>query len=150
MPVTGLRPTEIVELLGREWPALAAAQGRAAALGMRWDLCSTPFGHCVAGRVVAHVGVLELLLIVDGVVRRVAGVHGAVTDPAHRDRGLAGGLLEAALAFVDARWPTALLTAGTPRHYRTFGFVPVVEHRFAGPVPPRTSWPTRGAPGMTP
>ncbi len=128
---------EILELLGREWPGLPQAVERASARGFDWRLCSTPFVHREQGRAVAHVGLVELPLFVAGVATRVAGIHGVVTDPGFRGRGHVRRLLEEALAFADARYPTVVLIAGEPEIYRRFGFEVVPEHRFVGPAPPR-------------
>lgn len=127
---------EILELLDREWPGFAAVVERATARGFDWRRCSTPFVHREEGRVVAHVGVVELPLFVGGRATRVAGLHGVVTDSRHRGRGHAGRLIAAALGFADARYQTAVLMAGEPDIYRRYGFEVVAEHRFVGPAPP--------------
>jgi GNAT superfamily N-acetyltransferase len=127
---------EILELLGSVFPGLGPTAQRAIALGMRWELCSTPFVHREDGRIVAHVGVLELPLLLGGEPRRVAGIHGVCTDAAHRGRGLASRLLEEALTFVHARYTTALLTASEPALYERYGFRVVAEHCFTGPLDP--------------
>ncbi len=129
---------EIVALLARAWPSFPLVVERASARGFDWRLCSTPFVHREEGQPVAHVGLVELPLVVGGVATRVAGIHGVVTDPRYRGRGHAGRLLEAALVFADARYQTVVLTAGEPTLYRRLGFEVVPEHRFVGPAPRRT------------
>lgn len=126
---------EILELLGRVWPSFPETHRRATRHGLGWERCSTPFVHRESGRVVSHVGVLELPLVIDGQATRVAGIHAVATDPGHRGRGHVRRLMEQALAFVDARYQTAILTAGEPGIYRRFGFAVVPEHRFLGSAP---------------
>jgi GNAT superfamily N-acetyltransferase len=129
--------TDIMTLLNRVWPGFARVHDQAARSGLRWDLCSTPFVHRAAGRVVSHVGVLELPLVVAGRALRAAGIHAVATDPEHRGRGHMRRLMEEALRFVDRRYDCAVLTAGSAELYRPFGFEVVQEYRFVGPASSR-------------
>ena len=104
----------VAALLGRVWPALPPAIERAGALGFHWTAVSTPFVHRDDGRVVAHVGVIEQPLIVAGERRWVGFIHGVCTDPAHRRRGHAHALMEAALAHCRERSATQVLTTQIP------------------------------------
>jgi len=113
------------------WPGMGARAESARSWGMRWET-STPFLACRGERVLAHVGVLEMNLVVAGRPMRVGGIHAVATDPDHRRRGHCRALLEEALAWCDERYGTLLLTTGEPGIYERFGFRVVPEHRFAG------------------
>lgn len=110
--------------------------------GLRWDRCSTPFVVEDEGRLVAHAGVLEIPLVLDGVERVVAGLHAVATLEAWRGRGLMRRVVEEALAYCDERYETVVLTAGVPAIYERFGFVSRTEHRFVCDAPPPCGTPT--------
>jgi GNAT superfamily N-acetyltransferase len=125
---------ETLELLGRMWTKLPGAVVRARGWGVDWCEVSTPFVQHEAGRIVAHVGVLEIPVVLDGQQRTVAGIHAVCTHPDHRRRGHMRAAMERALAWVDARYQTALLWANDPGIYGRFGFVAREESMFVGPV----------------
>ena len=56
----------IASLLGRVWPSLPGVATRAGALGFPWAAVSTPFVRREGGRVVGHVGVIDLPLVLAG------------------------------------------------------------------------------------
>jgi GNAT superfamily N-acetyltransferase len=120
----------LAALLGRVWPALPAVAARAAALGFRWADVSTPFVRWQGDRAIAHVGVIDLPLVIDGRRVHVGSVHAVCTDPALRGQGHCRALLEEALAFCDARYETVVLTTLIPDLYAKFGFRPLREHGF--------------------
>lgn len=125
---------ETLDLLGRIWTKLPAAVERARAWGVDWCDVSTPFVEHDAGRVVAHVGVLEIPVWLAGEPRTVAGIHAVCSDPLQRGRGHMRAAMQRALAWVDARYETALLWANDPGIYGRFGFVAREESMFVGPV----------------
>jgi predicted N-acetyltransferase YhbS len=121
-------------LLGGIWTRLPDAVARASNWGAHWCEHSTPFVHTVDGSVVAHVGVLEIPAVLAGQACTIAGVHAVCTQPQERGRGHMRGCMEAALAWVDARYPTSILWANEPGIYSRFGFVSQAESMFVGPV----------------
>ncbi len=123
-----------LELLGRTWTKLPTAITRARAWGAEWCELSTPFVELVGRRVVAHVGVIELPLRLDGAHRRFAGIHAVCTDVSQRGRGRMRAAMTRALAHVDAHFDGALLWANDPAIYTRFGFVAREESMFVGPV----------------
>lgn len=123
-----------LELLGSIWTRLPDAVARASGWGADWCERSTPFVHTVDGSVVAHVGVLEIPIMLAGRSCTIAGVHAVCTQPGQRGRGHMRTCMEAALTWVDARYQTALLWANDPAIYARFGFVSQVESMFVGPV----------------
>jgi predicted N-acetyltransferase YhbS len=125
---------ETLDLLGSIWKRLPSAVVRARASGVDWFEVSTPFLEYEAGRIVAHVGVLEIPVVLDGEAQTIAGVHAVCSHPEHRGRGHVRAAMERALAFVDARWGTAVLWANDPSIYGRFGFVAREESMFVGPV----------------
>jgi GNAT superfamily N-acetyltransferase len=124
----------LAALFARVWPALPGAAARAAALGFRWADVSTPFVRWHGDQAIAHVGVIELPLMLDGRRVRVGSIHAVCTDPAVRGRGHCRARLEEALAFCDARYGTVLLTTHIPHLYAKFGFRPLREHGFVRPL----------------
>ena len=126
----------LAALLGRVWPSLPAAAVRAGALGFAWAAVSIPFVRREGGRVVGHVGLIELPLVVAGQPVRVGSIHAVCTDPGHRRGGLGGALMQEALAACAGRYETVVLTTGIPEFYARFGFRPVREHAFERPLSP--------------
>jgi GNAT superfamily N-acetyltransferase len=135
----------LAALLGRVWPSLPGAAARAAALGFMWAAVSTPFVRREDGRIVGHVGVIELPLVVAGRPVRVGSIHAVCTDPGRRRRGLGRALMDEALAWCDERYDTVVLTTEIPEFYTRFGFRPVREHAFARALSPRARRPSPGA-----
>ncbi|HET9598864.1 MAG TPA: GNAT family N-acetyltransferase, partial [Anaeromyxobacteraceae bacterium] len=124
-------------LLDATWPGIARRLAVAAALGWRWDEITTPFVAREEGRIVAHVGVLDLPTRLAGRDVCLAGVHAVCTDPAFRRRGHFRTAMREALAHVDARHGAAKLHTDQPWLYEPLGFRVVPQHRFrlarAGP-----------------
>jgi GNAT superfamily N-acetyltransferase len=125
---------ETLDLLGRIWTRLPSAVVRARGWGVDWFEVSTPFLEREHGRVVAHVGVLEIPVVLAGEAMTVAGIHAVCSHPEHRRRGHMRAAMERALAWADARHETAVLWANDPSIYGRFGFVARQESMFVGPV----------------
>ena len=120
----------LLALLGRVWPAIPPAIARADALGFSWAAVSTPFVHYEHDRAVAHVGVIELPLVIGGRQRMVGSIHAVCTDADRRGRGHARTLMEAALAHCRVRYGTTVLTTLIPEFYARLGFRTVAEHAY--------------------
>ena len=74
-----------------------------------------------------------------------ANIGALCTHPDFRRRGIARGLIKAALELVDAtRHPVTGLHAATPEPYREHGFWPVPHTEFVARVPDRPPIPARG------
>jgi ribosomal protein S18 acetylase RimI-like enzyme len=114
-------------LLARVWPKLPGVVAGAAAMGFAWTAVSTPFTRREHGRVVGHVGVIELPLMVEGRWRRVASIHAVCTDADRRGWGLGRALMEAVLGWCDRRYDAIVLSTEIPRFYEKFGFRPIPE-----------------------
>jgi len=123
----------VYDLYEVAWPGMGARAESVRDWGMRWEV-STPFLRLEGERVIAHVGVLDMQLVVAGEPLRVGGLHAVVTHPDHRGRGHCRALMEEAVAWCDETYGTLLLTAGEPAIYERFGFRVVPEHRFAGRI----------------
>jgi len=95
-----------------------------------------PFLRYSEGRPVAHVGLLELPLFVDGETVTVGGIHAVCTLPDHRRRGFARELIREAIACGLDRYDTLTLTTEEPRIYEPHGFRIVEECRFVTDAPP--------------
>jgi len=112
------------------WRGMATKLETAARFGWQWDMLTTPFVSRAEGRIVSHVGVLDLPVRLGGRDIHVAGVHAVCTHPSQRRRGHFRAAMEEALAFIDARWSTAKLHTDKPWLYEPFGFRVVPQHRF--------------------
>jgi predicted N-acetyltransferase YhbS len=123
---------QIFELLELAFPGdgLTRRERAARAMGCRWEAISTPFVRFEDRRAVAHVGLLEIRLVVAGREQVVGGIHAVATHPERRRRGLYRSVMEEALAFADARYETLVLTTLEPYLYEPFGFRVVAESRF--------------------
>src|SRR6267142_2846470 len=137
-PVPAVAP-RLLALLGRVWPRIPPAVARADALGFSWAAISTPFVHYEGDRAVAHVGVIELPLVIGGRHRMVASIHAVCTDADRRRQGHASALMEAALTHCRVRYGTVVLTTLIPEFYARHGFRTVAEHAFTRPVTPAVS-----------
>lgn len=139
----------LADLFGRVWPALPAAAAGAAEFGFAWSAVSRPFVRWEVERAVAHVGVIDLPLMVDGRRRHVGSIHAVCTDPAQRGRGLGRATMHEALAACDERYETVVLTTLIPDFYTPFGFRAVREHAFTGALPARTRPPAAAPRALT-
>lgn len=128
----------VFELLGGVFPGIGLDQARRGAerFGAPWEGASTPFVREVEGRLVSHVGLLEIQLVVAGRALRVGGVHGVATRPGHRRQGLFRSLIEEAIAYAAPRYRTLLLTTAHPEYFEPFGFRAIPESVFVSPAPP--------------
>lgn len=120
----------VFALLDTWIPTLGSARRRAESLRWRWEDCSTPFVHERAGRVIAHVGLLETRWVWGGEEHLLGGVHAVCTLASERRRGLYRELIEEALAHCDERYDTVELCTEHPEYYEPFGFRVIPEHRF--------------------
>jgi GNAT superfamily N-acetyltransferase len=121
------------------WPGFPARLAIAERLGADWHAVSRPFVAVLDGLLVAHVGVLEIPLVLTGVPTTVAGIHAVGTHPEHRGRGACRALLAHALAYAEGRAATQQLTTEVPRVFVGAGFRSVPETCFeVGPrrLPP--------------
>lgn len=126
----------VFDLLDGTFPGFGEVERACRARGVRWEECTTPFVVEDEGRVVAHVGVLEIPLVVGGREVLAGGLHSVATQLAYRGRELSRTLMQEALAHCDARYQTVVLTAGQPQIYERHGFRVVPEHRFLCDSPP--------------
>jgi GNAT superfamily N-acetyltransferase len=124
------RREAIFVLFDLTWPGITDRIRLAARMGWDWTQISTPFVHFEGKVAVAHVGVLDLPVLLDGIPLRIAGVHGVCTHPEYRRRGHFRTVMERALAHVDAHWPLAKLNTGQPQLYERFGFARVAQSRY--------------------
>jgi GNAT superfamily N-acetyltransferase len=131
----------LAALFARVWPALPVVAARAERLGFPWTRVSTPFVRWEGDRAIAHVGVIELSLIVGGRSRRVGSIHAVCADPDRRGGGHAASLMAEALEACRARYDTLVLTTLIPDYYTRFGFRPVPEHAFSRAWPATASGP---------
>jgi predicted N-acetyltransferase YhbS len=135
----------VAGLLDHAWPGMSRRIAQATARGFRWQDISTAFVAFAGNAPIAHVGVIEIPLVIDGCHKSAAGIHAVCTHPDHRGRGHCRALLEEALAHCDAHHDIALLYTGHVGLYEKFGFWRTREHCFRAAVHPRTSPADRAA-----
>lgn len=112
----------VFDLLEEPFPGVSAARRQAADFGAPWEEASTPFVVEVGGELVAHVGLLELSLRVEGCDLVAGGVHGVVTRGTQRRRGHFRAALEELVEVAADRYPTLVLTTQHPEYFAPFGF----------------------------
>jgi len=152
--VIGRLDAYLESLLDDVWPGIGARIGLAASLGFPWADISTAFVRLEGRRPIAHVGLIEIPMVIAGGRRAVGGVHAVCTDPGRRGQGHCRALMEDALAACRGRYETLVLYTAIPELYARFGFRRVAEHRFvrrlgapasaAGPAPRRLSGESTG------
>jgi predicted N-acetyltransferase YhbS len=121
---------KIFELLDVVFPGLRGGALSIRSLGVPWESASTPFFYLKDGRVVSHVGVIEIPLVLMGQPVRVGSLHAVATHPGYRRRGYYGLLMEEALQECGKSYETLILTTENPEYYEPFGFRIVEEHCF--------------------
>ena len=121
---------DLFVLLDRVFPGLEQAAEDARTLGAHWESVSTPFTLEQQGQVVAHVGVIELSLVLLGETARVGSVHAVATHPDFRRRGYYRRLMDEVLRYGENRFQTLILSTENPEYYEPFGFRVVPEHCF--------------------
>ncbi len=124
----------VFSLLDLAFIGLSAHARALGPLGLRWDHVSTPFLVTDGDQPLAHVGVLEVPMVLDGRERLVGGIHAVCTHPNHRRRGYFRLAMDEALAWCDERYATALLIGEDSGLYEPLGFRVVRESRFVAPA----------------
>lgn len=99
-------------------------------LGAPWETASTPFIRFHDDVAIAHVGVLEIPLLIMGEKLVVGGIHAVATHPEYRRRGYYREIMTEVLDYCDLRYETLVLTTSQPELYEPFGFRVVEEHKF--------------------
>lgn len=123
-----------IDLLGSVWGGLPRAIERARRWGADWFEHSQPFVEVDHNAVVAHVGVIDIPVVLNGNERSIAGVHAVCTRADLRGHGYLRRVMARALAWIDERYETAVLWANDPAIYRRFGFEVSAEATFHGPI----------------
>ncbi|HSF15407.1 MAG TPA: GNAT family N-acetyltransferase [Vicinamibacteria bacterium] len=124
--------SDVLDLLSTVFPFFREQEQAARRLGLRWESCSTPFVCRRQGRVVAHVGLLEMPLQMNGRRTTAGSVHGVATHPELRRRGYFRSIMEELLGWCDERYETLQLCTDNPEYFESFGFRVVEEHHFVG------------------
>lgn len=120
----------VFELLDIVFPGVQQVAQNARRLGAPWESVSTPFVHFEGGRVAAHVGVIELSLVLFGRNVAVGSIHGVATHPRCRRRGYYRQLMDEVLQHCASRYETVILTTEHPEYFEPFGFRVLQEHLF--------------------
>lgn len=121
---------KVFALLDTVFPGLSRSAERARTLGASWESVSTPFIVVENGRVLSHVGLIELPLVLTGRRVKAGTVHAVATHADHRGKGLCRRVMEEALEHAAGRYETLVLTTEHPEYFEPFGFRRVREHAF--------------------
>jgi predicted N-acetyltransferase YhbS len=124
----------VFELLETWFTGISEPRRVALQLGGCWDDCSTPFVCEIDGRIVSHVGLLEMPYVVRGERVAFGGVHGVCTLESERRKGHFRRLMDELLAYCEGRYATLVLSTENPEYYEPFGFRVIPEHRFIARV----------------
>ena len=136
------RAVALFSLLDTVFPGIAQAAERIRGLGVSWEGASTPFVFEEAGAALAHVGLIELPLVLEGRETVVGSVHAVATRADQRGRGLYRAVMTRLLAWCESRFSTLVLTTEHPEYFTPFGFRHCPEAAFrlavdhAGPREP--------------
>lgn len=120
----------LFDLLERVFPGIGRGVEALRRLGAAWESVSTPYIEREGERVVAHVGLIELPIVLAGRLVAVGTLHAVATDPDFRGRGLFRRLMGEVLDDSAGRYAALILTTEHPEYYTPFGFRHVPEHRF--------------------
>lgn len=118
---------KLFEFLETIFPGISRITENSRILGASWESVSTPFIHFVDGKIVSHVGVLELPLVLMETPVVAAGIHGVATDPQFRRQGYYRRIMNEVLQYCDAKYETLVLTTEQPAYYEPFGFRVIPE-----------------------
>ncbi len=124
----------IFDLLETCFTGIGKRRRVAAQLGSLWERCSTPFVCEKHGRIVSHVGLLEMSYVIKGERHNLGGVHAVCTLESERRQGHFRRIMEELLEFCDDRFETLELDTEHPEYYEPFGFRVIPEHRFVASV----------------
>ncbi|RJP78385.1 MAG: GNAT family N-acetyltransferase [Candidatus Zixiibacteriota bacterium] len=124
----------LFDLLDLVFPGLRQGAQEIRRLGIAWEAVSTPFVHFEHGKVVSHVGVIELPLVAMGRPVTVGSVHAVATHPDYRRRGYYDRRMRELLEYASGRWEALILTTEHPEYFTPFGFRHVPEQCFFQPV----------------
>jgi GNAT superfamily N-acetyltransferase len=130
------RRERVYALLDLAFPGIGECIPRMEPLAAAWHEVSTAFVLWEGDTPVAHVGVLEIDLVVEDQPLRAQGIHAVCTHPRYRGRGYARELLERALGFCDSRGERCLLFADVPALYEKFDFRTLPQTEFSTGVGP--------------
>jgi len=125
---------QVFELLETRFVGIGVRRAAALQLGSDWRNCSTPFVCERNGRVVSHVGLLDMSYVVDGERLQFGGVHAVITLESERRRGHFQRIMEELLDYSDSRFAALELGTENPEFYEPFGFRVVPEYRFTASV----------------
>lgn len=122
--------SRLFNLLESTFAGIRRTAESARALNAPWEEASTPFVRFEGDLAIAHVGVLELPMVVMGQSMIVGGIHAVCTRPEFRRRGYFRDCMQEALDYCDSHYDTLVLTTSQPHLYEPFGFRVVKEHAF--------------------
>jgi GNAT superfamily N-acetyltransferase len=118
-----------LHLFEESFPGINANIARWETLGFSWEH-SRLFLKEEKGEILSHVGCLEYPMLIEGRLCKVCALHAICTKAAHRNQGLASGLIQDALKWAKERYEFAILFTGIPQFYEKLSFHCIQEYRF--------------------
>src|SRR5690242_9423558 len=109
-----------LKLFDEAFPGLNSNIARCEHIGFKWP--SRPFVKEIEGKVVSHVGFLDYPVIINGKKHLMGALHAICTQKAHRNKGLASGLIQEAIKCAKVRCECVLLFTEIPEFYERLGF----------------------------
>lgn len=123
-----LQEKPYLNLLDESFPGIKANILRCEKLGYPW--ISRPFQKLEKGKALAHVGLLDIPLYVNGSSYPTVALHAICTQASHRSQGLAMQLILEALQYAKERYECVILFTEIPKLYEKLLFRYVQEYRF--------------------
>ncbi|NGQ96619.1 GNAT family N-acetyltransferase [Brevibacillus sp. SYP-B805] len=99
-----------------------------------WNPTYRPYTFFDGEAAVANVSMFTLPLMVQGSVRKAAGIQSVMTHPEYRGKGLMKQLFRRMLEEIDQAFDASFLLTDQPELYKPFGFRVVQEYTFAAPI----------------
>lgn len=131
----------VLPLLDLSFPTIVPWLENAKILGSDFFQVSTPFLCFEGERLVAHLGVIDIPLMINGHEMVVSDLHAICTHPDFRGRGYSRAIMEEALEWCAVRSAATVLFTGRTFLYERYGFRAVRESRFVA----RGAWPASGS-----
>jgi len=116
-----------VDLLDEAFPGIKPTLSRYETLGFHEE--STHFVKEFKGKPIAHVGVWEYPIMVDGQCIKAGALSAICTSKSHRGQGLASALIQEALDWTEERYEFAMLFTSIPDFYQKLSFQVIQEYR---------------------
>ncbi len=90
--------------------------------GASWPGASIPFIIEDKGKIVAHVGVLPLIVVLNGNNHQTAAIHAVGVNPIHRGKGYFKQLMNEVMTYVKQHYESSFLMTQKPYLFRNYPY----------------------------